>query len=137
MPNTAKAMWNARVAIEQNDPDQLRAMLAQQPELATLSINTQPGYRNLMHIAAASGNLAICSYLHGAGVAMDTPAPRESRVTPLTEAAGSGRLAIVDWLLQQGRGSTATRKRWPTHCSTPAASATTKWPRACCRPGQT
>lgn len=30
---TATAMWNARVAIEQNDPDQLKAMLAQQPEL--------------------------------------------------------------------------------------------------------
>lgn len=102
MTNTAKAMWDARVAIEQNDLDQLKAMLAQQPELATLSINTQPGYRNLMHIAAASGNPAICAYLHAAGVALDAPAPRESRVTPLTEAAGSGQLATVDWLLQQG-----------------------------------
>lgn len=102
MTNAAKAMWNARVAIEQDDLDQLKSILAQQPELATLSINTEPGYRSLMHIAAASGNLEACAYLRDMGVALDEPAQRESRVTPLTEAAGSGKLATTTWLLQQG-----------------------------------
>ncbi|MFK3775212.1 ankyrin repeat domain-containing protein [Pseudomonas sp. NPDC089406] len=102
MSNAATAVWNARVAIEQHDLGQLQQILAPQPELATLSINTEPGYRSLMHIAAASGNLEACLYLRELGVAVDAAARREARATPLGEAAASGQLATVTWLMQQG-----------------------------------
>lgn len=52
MADALKAIWSARVAVEGGDLPQLQEILRLNPELLGFSINGQPGFRGLMHIAA-------------------------------------------------------------------------------------
>ena len=52
MADALKAVWSARVAVEGRDLPQLQEILRLNPELLGFSINGQPGFRGLMHIAA-------------------------------------------------------------------------------------
>ncbi len=52
-------MCNTQVAIEHNDLAKLKTLPEHDPSLVTLTINAQPGYGTLMHVAAACGNVPI------------------------------------------------------------------------------
>ena len=101
MADALKAIWSARVAVEGGDLPQLQEILRLNPELLGFSINGQPGFRGLMHIAAGCGNMEVCEFLRAQGQPVDEEAPGEAYVTPLTEAASNGHAAAVSWLLNQ------------------------------------
>ena len=102
MGNILKYLFDARKLIENKNFDALMKLFDNYPEIISMSINGQLGYRKLLHLAAELGNMEVCEYLVLHGAEPDEVAPKDAYVTPFMDAATNGNVEVMNFLLEKG-----------------------------------
>ena len=95
-------------AVEAGDLDVVRTIAAAQPALLRLAYFGNAGSKSVLHMAAASGQEAVCHWLLGWGLPVDVSFSGNDGTTPLMAAVNGGHAAVCTLLLQAGANPDGT-----------------------------
>lgn len=105
-------------ALNSEDTNCIRQIVSANPSILEegWSGPLSPSY---LHLAARKGLLRVCETLVDLGIDVDVVAPNWGDLVPLEDAATSGHIELVEWLLERG----AAVDGLPTSASTPLMGA--------------